>query len=316
MAANAWAALLPLVIFGLRFTGQGMASHIAVTSMSRWFTANRGKALSIATLGFSVGEAFLPVLFVTLMLFVDWRLLWIVAALISLLSIPVLIGLLRQERTPQGHVDQAQATGLAGRHWSRKDVLSHWLFWLMIPALLGPSAFNTAFFFFQVHFAEVKSWEHLQLVALFPLYSGLAVGTMLLSGWLLDRFGTPKLIPWIQLPMVVAFGLFSVTQTLGLAALGLVFLAISAGANATIPNAFWAEFYGTRHLGAIKALAAAIMVLGSALGPGIVGTLVDRGFGIETQFVGIAGFFIFSSLLMGIGVTHAARDLSTTSQTT
>ena len=67
MAANPSVWLLPVVIFALRFTGQGMTSHIAVVAMSRWFIATRGKALSIATLGFAVGEALLPIVFVGLL---------------------------------------------------------------------------------------------------------------------------------------------------------------------------------------------------------------------------------------------------------
>jgi len=92
---------LPFAIFALRLLGQGMCSHLAVVAMSRWFVANRGRALSIAGLGYSFGEAFLPVLFVFLMGFVSWRSLWCVAAGVLLLSLPVLFRLLRQERTPQ-----------------------------------------------------------------------------------------------------------------------------------------------------------------------------------------------------------------------
>ncbi|GAA4221835.1 MFS family permease [Sagittula marina] len=309
MALNMWAALLPVVIFALRFTGQGMTSHIAVVSMGRWFVATRGKALSVATLGFSIGEAILPLAFVALMVFVDWRFLWVGAAIVALLAIPVLVRLLKQERTPQSHAETDHATGMLGRHWRRPEMLRHFLFWFMIPALLGPSAFNTAFFFQQVHFAEIKGWSHLELVALFPLYTLAAVSAMMLSGSLLDRFGTARLLPWYQLPMVAAFMLFALGQSLFSALLGLMFLAISAGANQTLPNAFWAEFYGTRSLGAIKAMAAAVMVLGSALGPGITGVLIDAGIGIETQYIGVAAFFVFATVCMVIGVRRAARLL-------
>jgi MFS family permease len=163
----AWA--LAFVIFALRFTGQGMTSHIAVVAMARWFVATRGRALAIATLGFSVGEALLPVLFVALMGFVDWRLLWVVAAIIALAGIPVLSLLLRNERTPQSMAHENPSLGMFGRHWTRNQTLRHPLFWFMVPALLGPSAFGTALFFHQVHYAEIKGWEHVQLVSLFPL---------------------------------------------------------------------------------------------------------------------------------------------------
>jgi MFS family permease len=305
MALNPWAGLLPLVIFALRFSGQGMASHVAVVSMSRWFIATRGKALSVAGLGFALGEAVLPVSFVSLMLIVDWHLLWVGAALVSLISIPVLFGLLAQERTPQSHAETDHSFGMDNRHWARPEVLRHWLFWFMVPALLGPSAFNTAFFFQQVHFAEVKGWAHLDLVVLFPIYTAASVTAMLVSGSLLDRFGTPRLIPWSQLPMVVGFLCFALGQSLGWTLIGLLFVAMTTGATATLPNAFWAEFYGTRRLGSIKAMAAAVMVLGSALGPGLTGVLIDLGVGIETQYVGVAAFFLFTTVLMWIGVSRA-----------
>ena len=304
MAFNPWVALLPVVIFCLRFTGQGMSTHIATVGMSRWFAANRGKALSIANLGFSVGEATYPLLVVALMLFFAWKSIWILAALVAILSIPALLWLLREERSPQSMATEGQSMGMLGRHWTRNETLFHPLFWFMMPAFLGQSAFNTAFFFLQVHFAEVKGWDHFQLVAMFPIYTGVAIGSMILSGILIDKIGTARLIPYFQLPMIIAFLLFAYGQSLFLALLGFVFLGLTSGANATLPNAFWAEHFGTRHLGSIKAAAAAAMVLGSAIGPALTGLLLDFSLPLEVQYYGISVFFLFSSLLMWLGVSR------------
>ncbi|MRU15534.1 MFS transporter [Roseovarius sp. A21] len=310
MALNPVWWLLPAVVFALRFTGQGMTSHIAVVAMSRWFIATRGKALSIATLGFAGGEALLPLIFVALMLTWDWRALWIMAALIAVVGIPVLLLLLRQERTPQSWAKSDQSLGMLSRHWTRKQTLRHFLFWFMVPALLGPAAFNTAFFFHQVHFAEVKGIAHVELVAMFPLYTGVSIASMVLSGWALDRLGTARLIPFMQLPMVAAFILFSIANGPITTLLGFVFLGITTGANTTLPNAFWAEFYGTGHIGSIKAMAAAIMVFGSAIGPGLTGLGIDLGLGIEAQYLLVAAYFVFTSVMMGIGISRARPDLS------
>ena len=304
MAFNPWVALLPVVIFCLRFTGQGMSTHIAAVGMSRWFAANRGKALSIANLGFSVGEATYPLLVVALMLFFAWKSIWVLAALVAILSIPALLWLLREERSPQSMATEGQSMGMLGRHWTRNETLFHPLFWFMMPAFLGQSAFNTAFFFLQVHFAEIKGWDHFQLVAMFPVYTGVAIGSMILSGILIDKIGTARLIPYFQLPMIIAFLLFAYGQSLFLALLGFVFLGLTSGANATLPNAFWAEHFGTRHLGSIKAAAAAAMVLGSAIGPALTGLLLDFSLPLELQYYGISVFFLFSSLLMWLGISR------------
>ena len=310
MALNPWVALLPVVIFCLRFTGQGMSTHIAAVAMSRWFLANRGKALSVASLGFSVGEACYPILVVSLLLFFSWQSVWILAAGVAALAIPALLWLLAEERSPQSSATEGQSLGMGGRHWRRNQALRHPLFWFMIPALLGQSAFNTAFFFLQVHFAEIKGWEHLQLVTMFPVYTLVSITAMILSGILLDKLDTARLIPYFQLPMIVAFLIFAFGQSLIAALVGFIFLGLSSGANATLPNAFWAEFYGTKHLGSIKAAAAAVMVLGSAIGPAVTGVLLDYDLPLDTQYVAVSVFFGFSSLMMWAGVKRVRTRLS------
>lgn len=310
MALNPVWWLLPLVVFTLRFAGQGMTSHIAVVAMSRWFIASRGKALSIATLGFAAGEALLPLIFVALMIHYDWRLLWGLAGLIAVAGIPVLVLLLRHERTPQSMAHQSQSAGMGARHWTRNQTLGHFLFWFMIPALLGPSAFNTAFFFHQVHFADIKAVAHVDLVAMFPFYTAVSITAMMLSGWALDRLGTARLMPVSQAPMVLAFLLFAQADGPMGILLGFFCLGLTTGMNTTLPNAFWAEFYGTRNIGSIKAMAAAIMVLGSAIGPGLTGLGIDLGIGIEAQYVMIAGYFIFATVMMSIGIARARPLLS------
>ena len=309
MAFNPVVALLPVVIFCLRLTGQGMSTHIAAVAMSRWFVNNRGKALSISNLGFSFGEALIPLFLVSALIYFSWQKIWIIAALITLLSIPILIWLLRQERSPQSIDAEDQSWGMNKLYWTRKQTISHPLFWFMMPAVIGQSAFNTAFFFQQVHFSEIKGWEHLSLVSMFPIYTGVAICMMILSGILLDKFGTAKLIPYFQLPMIIAFILFAFGETLYSALLGFIFLGITSGANTTLPNAFWAEFFGTKHLGSIKAAAAAAMVLGSAIGPALTGILLDFDISLNLQYVGISTFFIISSLLMLVGISRVKKDL-------
>jgi len=309
MAFNPVVALLPVVIFFLRLTGQGMSTHIAAVAMSRWFVNNRGKALSISNLGFSFGEALIPLFLVSALIYFSWQKIWIIAALVTLFSIPILIWLLRQERSPQSIDAEDQSWGMNKLHWTRKKTISHPLFWFMMPAVIGQSAFNTAFFFQQVHFSGIKGWEHLSLVSMFPIYTGVAICMMILSGILLDKFGTAKLIPYFQLPMIIAFILFAFGETLYSALLGFIFLGITSGANTTLPNAFWAEFFGTKHLGSIKAAAAAAMVLGSAIGPALTGILLDFDISLNLQYVGISTFFIISSLLMLVGISRVKKDL-------
>ena len=302
MAANPYAALLPLAIFALRFTGQGMSSHLGIVIMSRWFSKMRGRAIAIASFGFSTAEIILPISFVLLMGWLDWRLLWVAAAGMAALGIPALRQLLKSERSPNELAETTVTLGLNQRHWTRSEALKHWVFWLMFPAIVGLSAFGTAFFFHQVHFAEVKALSHLSLVASFPFFTAVTVASMACFGWALDRFGVTRILPFYELPLVLSFTCFALAPGLPVIWLGLLFFGVTAGASTTLVPAFWAEVYGTKHIGAIKALAAAAMVFGSAIGPGLTGGMVDLGIGLEAQYLGIAVFFacVTASLYVGI----------------
>ena len=308
-AAPAPWALLGAV-FALRLAGQGMTGHVATVAIARWFEAARGRALAVAGLGFSLGEAVLPIVFVALLPFAGFRALWVLCAALILLAIPLMRRLLAKERRPAGAADGApRLAGMDGRHWTRAQVLRSTLFWAMVPTLLGPSAFVTAFFFLQVHLAALKGWSHLELVALFPLYTATAVGAMLGAGWAVDRFGSGRLVPVFMLPLAASFLLMAEARGLALAALAMMAMGLTTGVNATLSGAFWVEFFGSRHLGAIKATTAAVMVLGSAIGPGLTGALIDAGLDFEAQMPAIAAYLLAASALSALVLGRSIRRL-------
>lgn len=311
MAWNTSVAGLVLVIFALRFTGQGMTSHVAVVAMARWFVATRGRALAVASLGFMAGEATMPLLMVWLKSMIDWRSLWVGFAIFCLLMTGVVYHLLRLERTPQSVASENTAAGMNGRHWTRAEALGHPLFWSITPAIMLFSAFGTAFWFHQAHFAEIKGWSHLALVSVFPLGTAALAISTIVYGWAIDRWGAVRLLPVYLLPLIVAFTLHWYAPSIGWTALAVVLMGIAGGGQATLLSACWAELYGTRYLGSIKAAATALMVLGSAIGPGLTGWLIDIGVGFEVQQLAYAASFGVASLLLVAPVRIARRTLAT-----
>ncbi len=285
--------MLPVAIFALRFTGQGMLSHISAVAISRWFSATRGKALAVANMGFAMGEAMLPLMFVSLLAFFDWRSLWLLSGVLVLTFIPVLRSLLRTERSPKSIAISTGSTGMAGRHWMRKQVVQHWLFWAVLPVITAPSIFSTALFFQQVHLVQTKGWSHAGFVALFPMFTVVAVAATLVFGWAIDKWGCARLMPFFSVPMALAYFIFSAGETMAAAALGFALMGIMIGGAATLNTAFWSEFYGTENLGAIKSMATSMMVFGSAVGPGLTGWLIDRGLNFPDQMY-FFGFYILA----------------------
>ncbi|MDV7141289.1 MFS transporter [Tropicimonas sp. TH_r6] len=314
MAAVPGVWALPVVIFALRLMGQGMTIHIAVVAMARWFVATRGKALSVARLGVTLGESLMPILFVALLTIFGWRSLWVLAAGMALIVLPAVLVLLRQERVPSADAEANSSLGMDARHWTRGEMLKNWLFWAMFPLILGPPTFITVLFFHQVHLAEIKEVAHLSFVALFPLYTAFSVGMMLIAGAALDRIGTARILPLMPLPIAIGFLCLGYADGIAELAIGMVLIGTTSGAQFTVIGAFWAEFYGTRNLGAIKAVATAIMVFGSAFGPALTGALIDFGLGLDRQLVMIGVFFLVTTAITFFALRRAAKHLPATGE--
>jgi MFS family permease len=310
MSVNTSLVGLAVLILLLRFFGQGMMSQLAIVAMARWFVARRGLALSISGLGFAVGQSIFPVGFAALLEWLDWRVLWLVAAGLLVATFPVIYRLLAAERTPQSLGEGKSTTGMGGRHWTRGEMLGNPLFWLMLPMLLGPPAWGTALFFQQVHIAEVKGWTLVEYLALLPLFTLTAVIFTLASGQLIDRFGSGRLAQVYLLPYAAAFAVLAFADTLAMAAVGLMLFGIGSGIQSTLPAAFWSEFYGTRHIGAIKAVSNSVAILGSAIGPGVSGALIDLGWTFPEQMLPIALYFVLAAALVALAVRRAEPHLS------
>ena len=265
-------------------------------------------------LGFWIGQATLPIVFAALLLTHDWRSLWLVAAALILLTFPMVLWLLTQERTPQSLARESHSVGMNGKHWTRAEVLKLPLFWMLMPMLLGPPAWGTALFFQQVHIAEVKGWDLVDYLALIPIMTAVAVGMTVVAGQLLDRLGSSFLIRLVLFPWMAGFVVLAFADSLSIALIAFVLFGIAHGTQATVITAFWAEFFGTRSIGAIKAASTSVMVFGSAIGPGISGVLIDFGYDFPTQMAGISAYFVLAAALVWIAVSRATPDLPTTTE--
>jgi MFS family permease len=289
MALNHSVVGLILLVFGLRFCGQGMMSHLAVTTMGRWFRGHRGRAVAFAGLGFSIGEAALPAIAVALIAAIGWRETWGVISLLLLLgAAPLFAWLLARGRQPQGAGDADSMAGLHGRHWQRAEVVRHWTFWALMPAVLTPPFIGTALFFLPVHIAQVKGWELADMALGYPIYAGVTVSSVLLSGWLVDRLGPARLLPLYILPMAAGIALLGAVGDVSVWFVTLALAGLTQGMAQTVWGSLWPELYGTRHLGSVRSMATTAMVFSTAIGPGLAGQLIDAGIAFPQQGLAMA----------------------------
>lgn len=290
--------MLALALYFLRLSGQGMLGHITATAMARWFDRERGRAIGLSILGFTAGEACLPLLVASLLVAFSWQQVWFGAGAVLLIgAVPLALFLgtriaKRSLAAPASPAPGAEATPVPVASWTRAQVLRDARFYALLPGLLAPPVIVTGVLFHQVHLIEQKGWSLLGFTALYPLYAATSTGLTLLFGWLVDRVGTPRLLPFYLLPLAVGLGLLSQTDSLGFGAAFMVLMGATIGATTVIFGTLWAELYGTGHLGAIRALVTALMVFGTALSPGLMGLLIDGGVALERQYLGMAFYTV------------------------
>lgn len=276
LGGSVW--VLGVCVFLLRFCGQGMFTHIAATAMGRWFIATRGRAVAIKGLGYPLGEVLLPLPVVLLIGWIGWRATWgLTATVIAVVILPLMLWLLARDRAPGGVERAMGSVGIGGRHWRRADVLRHWLFWALVPLLLTPGFIGTVVFFHQVHIAEIKGWTLAQMAPAYPAFAATTVITSLVAGWACDKFGPDKLLPIVLIPMGMAMFLIGPAVSVWMWVLTLAVMALTQGMVGALWGAFWPHVYGTDNLGSVRSLTVAIMVVSTAIGPGLTGWLIDLG---------------------------------------
>jgi len=304
-----WIMLL-FAIFGLRLFGQGFLSHLSQTAMARWFNNTRGRALAIASFGYPTGEALAPLAAIALIAAIGWRGTWGVAAVVLVfVFVPVLWHLLSRERTPREMEDTGVVppTGLDGRHWSRGDVITHPLFWLIVPGIIAPSFILTVLFFLPAHIAETKGWPFEAMPSRYWMFALSAVTAAFISGTAIDRFSARACLPVYLLPMAVGLVVLWSAQSVQTVSVIMVLMGLTAGSASTINSALWAELYGTRFIGSVKALAHALMVFSTAIGPGFTGLVIDLGVPLPQQAIWFAAYALAISLLYLFVALRSAR---------
>lgn len=320
-------AWLVVGIFLLRQSGQGLMSHVAYTTMGRYFEQQRGKATAMAAMGFAAGEAALPIIAVTAIAAVGWRWSYMGVALVVLLIIlPATMWLLRghhgrhrdyeQKLKAQEEALLDKATSVVketsatqsvenlinAKSWRRRDVLKDYRFYLILPGVSATSLVSTALFFHHLNLADEKGWSHTFITGNYLLYSLIATVMAVISGQLIDRFSALALMPFTLLPLVAALLMMNLVDSYWVIWPYMVFLGIGSGLAQTAQAALWPECYGVRYLGSIKSLYWTFVVFASALGPVWLGYLVDLGYSFQQSVLTMAVYLVLATGLMMLGL--------------
>ena len=285
-------------IFLMRLAGQGLSSHTATTTISRFFEKNRGRALSTCWLGLSLAEFTLPVLIVFLLTFIEWRDIWLSISILVIIILPIVSYFLVKEvkletREKSNSIEDPKEI----RQWKRIEVLKDYRFYIISMSMLAMPWIATGSFVYQSFITTSKEWGPYIIAQSFMAYSIFSVITLFISGFIIDKFSSRRLLIYMNIPLLFStIVLFSFNaQISSFFFFGL--LGITNGLANVLGSSTWAEIYGVKYIGSIKALTTALMVFATAFGTALFGILIDFGFTIE-QIAVVSGLYILTSLIL------------------
>ena len=290
--------LLFIGIFLMRFSGQGMMSHMASTTISRYFTKTRGRALSISWFGLSSAEFILPVLMVYLLTLIDWQNLWLIFSITVLVILPIASFLLIKNLNLDSRETQNEnIKEVEIKQWRRRDVIKDYRFYIISLNMLAMPWIFTGFAVFQSFVQSSKGWGPYVIAQSFMSYSILSVVTLFVSGFLIDKFTSRKLLIFMNIPLLLSVIVLYYFDSPITAFVFLGLVGISNGFANILGSSTWAELYGVKYIGSIKALTTALMVFATAFGTALFGFLIDIGFTIGDISI-VSGIYIFISLIL------------------
>ena len=288
-----------IAVFLMRFSGQGLMSHTATTTITRYFTKSRGKALSVGWFGLSTAEFILPVLIVYLLSITAWQNIWISISILVLIFLPLISFFLikKLDFDTREQVDPTDSEIKEIKQWKRIEVIKDYRFYIVCLNMLAMPWIATGVFVYQSFITEAKEWGSFVIAQSFMVYSILSVLTLLGSGFLIDKFTSRKLLIFMNIPLLIStLVLFYFNNPItSFIFLGLI--GISNGLANVLGSSTWAEIYGVKFIGSIKALTTALMVFSTAFGTALFGLLIDRGFSIE-QIAMVSFVYILISLIL------------------
>jgi len=283
-------------IFLMRLSGQGLMSHTATTTIARFFEKSRGRALSATWLGLSLAEFILPLLIVFLLTFLDWRNIWIIISIFVIVVLPIIsFSLVKNIKLDSREASNTKEAEKKIKQWKKNEVLKDYRFYIICLSMLAMPSIATGTFVYQSFIVSSKNWGPYIIAQSFMVYSVLSVITLFLSGFLIDRFSSRKLLIYMNIPLLLSTFVLYYFNTPISSYFFLGLIGISNGLSNVLGSATWAEIYGVKYIGSIKALTTAFMVFSTAFGTGIFGILIDNSFSIE-QIALVSGSYILIAI--------------------
>lgn len=312
-----WAVYGLFAFSGLAGFGGPAGQLLTQVPLAKWFVANRGRAIAIATSGMALGTVLTVPSTQWLIQTVGWRGTTMLFGLV-VAGVVVPVSVLVMRRTPEDlglHPDgaasaqavedaagaQTRAALLATtRDWTVREAVRTPAMWLMLVALTLQGVMLMGTLVYRVDFWQSKGMAPALVgfgTALDPLC---VVFSVLGFGMIADRMPI-RYVGFIgvagmalaMVPMVISDG-----EAWTILAHNAIW-GVSAGGWITLNSLIWPNYYGRLHLGAIRGIALPVSIAASSAGAPLFGYLLDSGMApSHLWMLGLIGFALSAAFVL------------------
>ena len=311
-------ALLVFGILCLRLSGNGLLTHVAVTATARYFTRERGRALSLVLLGSSIGEGGLPAPFVMLIAAWGWRWSIVAAGCFGfLLVIAAAAAVRRHGAFREPRVESVDTMTVGSHH--RAHVPSHIsraYFVLTGPLFIAMHTVITAAIFHQALIAEAKGVSLQWFAVSFIAFAVARVVTALFMGPLVDRLGSEWLFNAHLLPLAAGTAALIVFAPGWIVPAYWLAAGVTGGMGMVLQATVVAEHVAPERLGSARGILGAVTIVASAAGPSLYGFGIAAGASVSTLLWCSVAALLGASLLGTVATRRALRGRVNVSRAT
>ncbi len=269
-------AVMLLVFFCIRFSGQGVLTLVSRNVTMKWFEQNRGLANGISSTFVSLGFSAAPLLLMWLIEGHTWQGAWQIIALALLVFVAFVVVVVRDNPEdcgliPDGKVlppKRKKSTNFETRkQYTLSEARKTFTFWVYTLTLAFYSMYLTGITFHIESIFESVGYNGKEGFEIFLPTAIVAVSISLVGNVVSDYIR----LQYILLLMVAA-ALVSIAGLVNLETRSGVPLLIAGngimgGSFVILTAVAWPRFFGRKHLGAISGLSGAVFQFSSAFGP-------------------------------------------------
>lgn len=273
--------------------GIALCSNLVVNvTVARWFVLRRGTAISIASLGISLGGVLLVPVVGWWMTEFGWRSSWVMLGITFwVLMLPAALLMRRAPEDmgllPDGARDAASADPGpdAGkprpieRQWTRQEAVRTPALWLIICGYGFATIGLGAFLLHVIPFLTDSGFSAGKAALFLSVFAWSSMLSKFIWGPLMDRLH-PRLLSVIGFALagIALAGLVpaATAESTVLTLAVLILYGFGMGGTAPLQETVWASYFGRMHLGSVRAVGMPFSIAFGALGPLIGGVLYGQ----------------------------------------